>query len=242
MERDKARPRVARVSLVALSVVVALAVPPILVVNGLRVLATDTFVRFEYGRDGFPADRYGLDRPERTRLALVGLESITPGGEGIDLLREARLPDGTPAFDSRELRHMEDVRSVFGAALRGQLVAVIAIATLALALSRTRRGRTVVPRGLLGGGAATLAIAALAVPVIVLGFDSFFVGFHELFFAPDTWRFSTTDTLLRLYPEVFWQHTSQLAAAITVGQAALLVPLSLWWLRRARRTRVEASA
>ena len=47
----------------------------------------------------------------------------------------------------------------------------------------------------------TLGIAALAVPVILLGFDGFFLRFHEVFFSGDTWRFSDTDTLLRIYPE-----------------------------------------
>jgi integral membrane protein (TIGR01906 family) len=228
---------IVRVPLVLLVLVVALAVPPILVVNGLRVLATDTFVRFEYGRDGFPSDRYGLTREQRTRLALLGLESISPGGRGVDLLRAARLPDGSAAFDQRELRHMEDVRSVFGAALRLQLVAMVAIAVLALVLARTRRFALAVPTGLLAGALATLAVAVLAVPVILLGFDSFFVRFHEIFFEADTWRFSSTDTLLRLYPEIFWQHTSQLAATITVLQAVLLAGLAWWWLRTVRRRR-----
>ena len=228
-----------RAAIVAVAALVAVTVPPILVVNGLRVLATGTFVRFEYGRAGFPDDRYGLTTEQRTRLALLGLDSITPGGDGITLLREARLPDGAPAFDRRELRHMGDVRSVFGAALRLQLVAIVVIALLGLVLLRTRAWGVAVPLGLLAGAVTTVAIAVLAVPVILLGFDSFFTSFHEVLFDADTWRFSTTDTLLRLYPEVFWQHTSQLAAAITVAQALVLGALSFWWLRRARR-RLEA--
>lgn len=232
--------RVRRAAIVAVAALVAVAVLPILVVNGLRLLATDTFVRFEYGRAGFPADRYGLTREQRTRLALVGLDSITPGGAGIDLLREAELPDGTSAFDGRELRHMDDVRSVFGAALRLQLLAIAAIATLGLALLRARAWAVAVPLGLLAGAVGTLAVAVLAVPVILLGFDSFFTRFHEVLFDADTWRFSTTDTLLRLYPEVFWQHTSQLAAAFTVGQALILGGLSFWWLRHVRRRQVAS--
>jgi integral membrane protein (TIGR01906 family) len=226
---------VRRVAALGVVVVIALAVPPILVVNGLRVLATDTFVRFEYGRGGFPADRYGLEPREREALALVGLASIEPGGRGVDLLREARLPDGSAAFDSRELRHMEDVRTVFGVALRAQLVALLVLAVLAVVLARTRSWGRVVPTGLLAGAATTLGVAALVAPVILLGFDSFFTRFHELFFAPGTWRFSSTDTLIRLYPEVFWQHTSQLAAALTIAQAVVLGALSALWLRRARR-------
>jgi integral membrane protein (TIGR01906 family) len=227
-------PAAARAVAVLLVVAIAVAVPGMLVVNALRVLATDTYVRYEYDRDGFPADRYGLSADEREALALVGLRSIEPGSEGIVLLERATLPDGSPAFDARELAHMDDVRTLFGAALRGQLLVALAIAILAVALAWTHL-RTAVPRGLLAGALATLAVAVLAVPVILLGFDDFFTGFHEVFFEGDTWRFSDTDTLIRLYPERFWEDVSQLAAAITVVQALVLAPLAWWWLRAARR-------
>jgi integral membrane protein (TIGR01906 family) len=131
---------------------------------------------------------------------------------------------------------MSDVRSVFGVVLRGSLVVMAALAVLALGLARTTL-RSVVPAGLLAGSLATLAIAVLAVPVILLGFDAFFTGFHEVFFEGDTWRFSNTDTLIRLYPEQLWQDVSKLAAAITVLQALVVAPLAWWWLRIARRGR-----
>ena len=59
--------------------------------------------------------------------------------------------------------------------------------SLALALCRSPRWRTGRPAGLLIGVArARSAIAALAVPVILLGFDGFFLRFHEVFFSGDT--------------------------------------------------------
>lgn len=224
----------ARVAAAALVVLIAVAVPPTLIVTAFRILATDTFVRWELGREGFPPDRYGLTAEQREVLALTGLESIRPGSEGIALLERAMLPDGSPAFDERELSHMEDVRRLFGAVLRGQLAVLVVVAALALGLARTRL-RTVVPLGLLCGAILTLGIAVLAVPVILLGFDGFFTGFHEVFFEGDSWRFASTDTLIRLYPERFWEDVSRLAAGITVLQALILAPLAWWWRRSARR-------
>ena len=218
----------------ALVVAIALSVTPILVVNALRVLATGTFVRAELGRDGFPPDGYGFTTDQRKELALLGLRSIQPGSDGIVLLERARLPNGSPAFGFRELTHMRDVRRLFGIALRGQLIALVVIAALALGLARTRF-RLVVPLGLLAGAVATLAIAVLAVPLILLGFDGFFVRFHEIFFSGDSWRFNNADTLIRIYPEQFWQDVSRLAAGIAVAQAVVLVPLAWWWRRAARR-------
>ena len=216
------------------AVLVGLAVPAILVVNGFRVLATDTFVEWELGRDGFPPDLYGFDTEQRTALAKLGLRSIEPGSEGIVLLERATLPNGAPAFGERELTHMQDVRTLFGAALRAQLVALIAIAALGLLLLRTRL-RTAVPAGLLAGSLATLAIAVLAVPVILLGFDGFFVRFHEIFFSGDSWEFSNADTLIRIYPQQFWVDVSRITAALAVLQALVLTALSWWWLRTVRR-------
>ena len=225
-----------RVAVVALTAVIALCVPGILVVNGFRVLATDAFVEWELGRDGFPADPYGLETAQRTALAKTGLESIRPGSEGIALLERATLPDGSPAFGNRELTHMRDVRTLFGAALRLQLIAVVAIAVLALALARTRH-RVAVPVGLLAGAAATLVVALLVVPMILLGFDGFFTGFHEVFFSGDSWQFADSDTLIRIYPEQFWIDVSRFTAAMAVVQALVLAPLSWWWLRTAGRKR-----
>jgi integral membrane protein (TIGR01906 family) len=92
-----------------------------------------------------------------------------------------------------------------------------------------------VPAGLLAGSLATLAIAALAVPMIVLGFDGFFVRFHEIFFSGDSWQFSNADTLIRIYPERFWVDVSRITAGIAVGQAIVLAALAWWWLRSLRR-------
>ena len=213
---------------------IAFTVTPIFVVNAFRLLATDTFVRHEIDRGGFPPDRYGLTTAERRRLALTGLHSILPGGDGIALLERATLPDGSAAFGSRELRHMRDVRSRLGAAFTAQLVALVAILALAVACRRSPRWRPVVPWGLLLGSVLTLGIAVGAVPVILLGFDGFFLRFHEVFFSGDTWRFSDTDTLLRIYPETFWQDTAKLAAAIVVAQAIVVGLAAGWWIRRIR--------
>jgi len=218
----------------ALVVAIAVSVTPILVVNAFRVLATGTFVRAELDRHGFPPDRYGLTNDQRKELALLGLRSIQPGSEGIALLERARLPNGSPAFGLRELTHMRDVRRLFGIALRSQLIALVVIGALALGLARTRF-RAVVPLGLLAGAAATLATALLAVPLILLGFDGFFTRFHEVFFSGDSWQFNNADTLIRIYPEQFWQDVSRLAAGIAVAQALVLVPLAWWWHRAARR-------
>lgn len=218
---------------------VALVTPGLLAVNGVRVVTHPWIVRFEYGPAGLAPDRYGLDRAERTSLALVGLESIRPGTRGVELLREARLPDGSPAFRASEIAHMQDVRTLLGRALRVQLVVGLALLAVALALARTRF-RAVVPTGLLAGAGLTVAIGVAAVPAILLGFDGLFVRFHHLFFEGDSWLFPLSYTLIRLYPQRFWEDVSGIVAGLTFLQAVVLGVGAWLWLRRARRGVVQA--
>jgi integral membrane protein (TIGR01906 family) len=226
------RPRVAA----GAAALVAALVPFLLVADGVQLLAHDWFVRFEYGAAGVPADRYGLSEAERTSLALTGLHSIQPQHrEGIDLLRKARLPGGQPAFRERELRHMGDVRHAMWVVLIAQLLAIAGIAALAAAAAG------VVRRGLRWGSLLTLALAALAGPLLVLGASSFLTGFHELLFSGNSWRFAERDTLRRLYPDRFWRDTALLLSGLAVVQALLLLAASRLLPRAAGERRAPAN-
>jgi integral membrane protein (TIGR01906 family) len=216
-----------------LSAIVALAVPAALLGNGLWLLLNDWYVHAEYARPGFPDDRYGFTGSQRSELALVGLDSIHPfNGQGVNVLREARLPDGRLAFNERELVHMTDVRGLVGKVLLAHLLAVAAIVVIAFA-AHARRLSAVVSRGLLWGSGLTLAIAAVLGILMLVSFDWFFVQFHEALFTGDTWRFRSGDTLLRLYPDAFWSDFAGVLAGLTVLQAGVLGGV-LWRRRRSR--------
>lgn len=226
-----------RVALTVATIVVAVLVPLLLVTTALRVVANDWIVSFEYDHGGVPADRYGLTKEERSDLARLGLDSILPGGRGIALLEEARLPGGEPAFDSRELAHMQDVRDAVGLALRAQLVALALVLVLLLALAWRPTTRRAVPRGVQIGAAMTLGVAAVLGAVMLLTWDDFFVGFHGVLFEGDSWRFARTDTLLRLYPDEFWVGVAAWIAGITVALALVLVIVSTLVLTRQAKSR-----
>jgi integral membrane protein (TIGR01906 family) len=216
---------------VLLVAAVALLVPLVLTVNGVRVVANDWYVRFEYGR--LPPDAYGFTRAQRTELGLTGLHSILPRNrEGIGLLRDATLPGGGPAFRDKELRHMTDVRRLVGILYPAHLAALAALGSLALGLALARRGRTLVPQGLAYGAGLTLALATLVAVVVAVNADGFLTGFHRLFFEGESWRFRDTDTLRRLYPDHFWSETATWLGTGAAAQALLLLGGSLAWLRR----------
>src|SRR5699024_9921996 len=95
------------------------------------------------------------------------------------------------------------------------LGAVICL-VLIIMLYRMRKGA--IARSLFAGAVwFTVAMIVLAV-VAAFGWQAFFAGFHQLFFADGTWTFSMTDTLIRLYPGQFW-----IDAAAGVGGLTLVV-------------------
>ena len=134
-----------------LSVVVALAVPAVLLGNGLWLLTNGWYVHAEYARPGFPDDTLGFTKAERTELALVGLDSIHPlNRDGVDVLRDARLPDGSVAFTEREIVHMGDVRGLVGKVLLAHAIALAAIVVVGIVAQASRLGGAL-SRGTPGG-------------------------------------------------------------------------------------------
>lgn len=220
----------------ALAAVVALCVPVVLLGNGLWVLLNDWYVHAEYARPGFPDDRYGFTDEQRTELALVGLDAIHPlNGDGVQVLREARLPDGQPAFTEGEIFHMGEVRGLVRAIVLAHAIALATVLVVFLAVWRFRV-TGVMRRGLLAGSGLTLAIGAVLGIYMLVRFDDFFVQFHEALFTGDTWRFPTSATLIRLYPDAFWSDFAGVLAGLTLVQA-LLLGGGVWWYRR----RVQAA-
>ena len=231
-----------RLASTALSLAVALLVPALLVVGGVRIVADDWYVRFLYDHGGVPRDRYGLGDEQRAELALIGLRAILPGDErGIERLRRARLPSGAPAFNARELRHMADVRALVDRAFRFQLAAGAAVVALALLTAPFRRLRAAVPRGLRLGAWLTIALAALVGALSLLSWGSFSTPFHTVFFEGESWRFADTDTLRRLYPDRFWIDTALALGLLAVAQALALLALTRVLRLRAGRRALRPS-
>ena len=116
---------------------IAVFVPMLLIGNAMHVLAHGWFPRVEYRL--LPAEPYGLTKGERTKLAQQALDSIVPFGGGGRELAKARLPDGKPAFNNRERRHLQDVRRYVLGLYLIHAIGILALA--ALAISR-RTGRS----------------------------------------------------------------------------------------------------
>lgn len=209
-----------------LSGAVACTVPIVLAGNALLVLAWGWLPRAAYALPGFP-DEDGFTDGQRLELARTGVDAIQPwDAGGPDALRAARLPDGAAAFNARELSHMHDVRAVMTGLLLAWGVAVVVLAAAWLATRGRARARAALHRGLWWGAFAAIALLGLSALFMLTDFDAFFTAFHGIFFEGDSWRFPSTDTLRRIYPDAFWVAAGGALALLTIGQALLLAVLA----------------
>lgn len=217
----------------AVGAVVAL-IPPSLVLTSVRLLLTPTFLEIEYRLPRFPPDPYGFTREDRLRWASIALDYLL-NEAGTEFLGELRFADGEPVYNARELRHMDDVKRLTQTAL---LVwrACLAAAVLGLVVLAARAGRGEVWRALSLSGQLTMALMVGLGLALLLGFSFVFVGFHRVFFEGDSWLFHYSDTLIRLFPERFWQDAFLWVAGLTALEGALL-----WRIGRARLRRVSGS-
>jgi integral membrane protein (TIGR01906 family) len=215
---------------VVLQAVIVIAVPVVLIVIPIRGLMHPRWVLFEYARPNFPADYFGFSTQERTRLAITGIESII-GPRGVVVLQEARLEDGSPAFNAREVSHMLDVRVVTRNIYLAQGVLLIASVVAVIALTRQRETPAAAPTALLTGAIATVILLAALVFFVLTGFDSFFTAFHRVFFSGDTWLFNFSDTLIRLYPPQFWFDAATVIGVTSIIEAVVLGMAAWWWGR-----------
>ena len=215
-----------------LRTVIVVAVPVVLVVMPIRVLMHPRWVYFEYGRPDFPPDSFGFTPQERTRLAITGIESII-GPRGVVVLQEARFSDNSPAFNEREVGHMQDVRVVTGNIYFAQVVLLIAAAIAVVVLVRGRAPDAA--SGALSTGAVVTVVLLVALVVLVLtSFDAFFTTFHRVFFSGNTWLFNYTDTLIRLYPVPFWFDAAAAIGVTSIVEALVLGVLAWRWGRAVR--------
>ena len=219
---------------IAVVLVLALLVPPVLTLNAIRPALTDPYVRFESER---MAPVGGLTEAQRTRLALAGLHAVQPGEPGLQLLRAARLPSGRPAFREKEVEHMRDVRTWISRLYRFHVVAGGVLVSVVALLAMRRRTRGLARRALQLGAGLTLAVAACVLLLVVVSYQTFERGFHDLFFAGESWRFAESDTLRKVYPDRFWAETAAALGTAAVIQAALL--LGILWARGRRAPRTS---
>lgn len=208
-----------------ISYLASLLVPLALIGLALRVLLTPLFYTVEYNLPWFPADEYGFTREDRLKWAKPSVEYLINDAD-ISYLGNLQFEDGTPIYNQRELKHMEDVKEVTQASLRVWYISLAALLILAILAWKFNLLPAYLD-GLRRGGwwmiGLALSIAVIVGTGILINPDvfwAFFSWFHTLFFEGDSWLFLYSDTLIRLFPLRFWQDAFLWAAVIALGGGA----------------------
>ncbi len=197
----------------------SLSVPVLLVLLAVRMVMTPLFLQIEYHRPGFPDDPFGFTRDDRLAYAPFALDYLIYRHD-IRYLSDLRFPDGSPLFNARELRHMRDVQAVTDTAfLAAAAAGVLALGSMMVLVRSGNLLRLALKRGAF----MTWGAIALVIVLAIVGWNTFFTGFHTLLFEDGTWYFLTSDTLIRLFPEQFW-----FDAALVVGGLAAAGAGVLW--------------
>lgn len=137
------------------------------------------------------------------------------------------LPDGTHAFNEKELSHMQDVRGLVR--LGASVELILAIITLAIALGWRRAGKRLAPgdaaaatlAGLKSGAGLFVLLAVAVLLAALANFRAVFELFHRLAFANENWLLDPrTDRLIRMMPQNLFE-----TLCIQIALGALILPL-----------------
>lgn len=200
------------------SLVVTL-VPLVLMLGAARLLTTDTFLTFEYGKPDFPEDAYGFTPELRFILASTNIHYVQAHLPEDELVQQNLY--GTPVYNEREVSHMADVRNIFQIVLRVWQAAFILLILLGVVFLQSGE-RAAFASAIKQGGFAAAGIILTVGLLAFFAWDTWFELFHRFLFVPGTWLFSYTDTLIRLFPAQFWfDATITLSLLSFVGGLAL---------------------
>lgn len=219
---------------VGLSWLTSLAVPVVLVLLVVRAVMHPWFLEFEYRTPGFPEDPYGFTLEERLHWSKISVQYLV-NDAGIESLGDLRFPVGqqipepscsfvddcTRLYNERELGHLVDVKEIVGIAMI-VLWAGLAVLVFSAIIARRTNAWLLFKHAVGRGGWLTTLLMVGILGFVLLAFSVIFVAFHELFFAPGTWTFFYSDTLIRLFPERFWRDTFLIVGGIPALVGAIL--------------------
>jgi integral membrane protein (TIGR01906 family) len=215
----------------SLSWLVAVILTVIVVLSVVRFVINPWYLIFEYHTPGFPADPYGFNLQDRLNYGKLAVDYLVNSAD-ISFLGNLRFPAGQKApepscqfmidcthlYNDRELEHMLDVKIVVKGAIRVLEISVLILALLGLWAWRGKWAEDYL-RGLQRGGILTLLFIGLVILSVLVAFNYIFIIFHEIFFKAGTWTFLYSDTLIRLFPERFWQDTFLMVGGLSAALA-----------------------
>jgi integral membrane protein (TIGR01906 family) len=215
----------------ALGLFLVISLPAFLILTSVRIVMSQAFLRLEYNRPGFPADPFGFTKADRLKYAPYAVRYLL-NNAGISYLGSLTFDNGTPLFNDRELRHMHDVKHVARVAFKIHLILGLELAAALILLPWRRDTLRVLWRGLSDGAILAISLIAALVILALTAWNFFFDNFHRILFKGDSWEFSTSDSLIRLFPQQFWFDAALSIGLLTLLGAALIITGMWVWEHR----------
>jgi integral membrane protein (TIGR01906 family) len=210
------------------AIFIALLLPFIILMGGVRTLISFNSPGFQYGLIGFPEDSLGYTRQERTRLAEATMTFLN-SNQGIESLMQLNDSKGQTVYTPSEIAHLQDVKNVIQlASMAWFVVCGFSIAFLIWML--VTKSWTQIRHSFFWGAVLNILLMIAVVAFMILSFNTLFEKFHAIFFPQGNWTFSATSGLIRLFPLPLWVN-----AFIFMVVYALLVSILLlviFWPRR----------
>lgn len=210
----------------SLKLILILTLPLFLLLGSVRLLASDQYLAFEYGKSNFPPDTYGFTTSQRLTIASATLRFVREN-LAVDAL-SSQVFDGIPVYNSRELIHMLDVQKVYQSVWRVWQMVFLLILLTGFLLWRVS-DRFTLPSAIQAGGLLTSGLIFALGLLAVLAWQGWFTAFHQVFFVPGTWQFPYSDTLIRLFPEKFWFDTVLTLLGVSLIEGLLLAFIGWRW-------------
>lgn len=210
------------------AIFIALLLPFILLMGGVKILLSFNYPGFQYGLIGFPEDSLGYSRTERTQLAAATLKYLN-SERTISDLTDLKDSQEKIVYTREEVSHLQDVKHVIDiTSIIWYVICGLSLAFLFWIL--VTKSWAQFRHAFFWGAVLTILLMIAIVVLMILNFDALFEKFHAIFFPQGNWTFSASSGLIRLFPLPLWVNAFILEAVFCLLISFLLI--LIFWPRK----------
>lgn len=215
-----------------------IAVPVALVTTNVRIAVNEPRV-YEYAADHYDTPTTtGIPRPELLHASGELREYFNNGEGSIAVSVRDNQGNLVTLFTPQEALHLQDVKALFKDAFRVQEVSILFVLAYVVGVfvwAREGSLRTLAKQ-LLISGVVSVAVIGVVGGIAAAGFDQSFEQFHQVAFDNDLWQLDpSSDRLIQMFPEAFWQDLSLWIGIGTLVELAALSAIAGAYLALNRR-------
>jgi integral membrane protein (TIGR01906 family) len=185
--------------------------------------AVNTARLYQYGFDKYDvSEETGIEGGELQRVAGELRGYFNSGEESLQVT--FLTEDGEESFSDEEVFHLKEVKDVVRLCYHLLWGSFGFLAAFIIGGFIWQRRRFSLPLAKLAfvGAALTIALLIILGIAAMVNFDWLFVKFHQLFFTGETWRLSSTDYLLRMFPEGFFNDATLFIVGAIIVEALVI--------------------